>query len=369
MKHFVVFICLLFLLAACAPTKQAPIKEVTIGVILPLTGSGSDQGQWVKNGLELAKEELELKEGMKIDLVYEDSKGGNPKEAVTAYQAITQFHQIPAVITWGSGVGVALIPLANNDKIVQMGVATATPKYSTKDDYAFRVFPSADLEGKYNANLVYTVLGTQKVAIAHTNNDYGVGEKDAFVQEFEKLGGKIVDVEALNPEDTDFRTQILKIKELNPPLVFLAVYPKEGVLFLKQSAENALAAKTFASTAIVGGDVFKEPASEGITISLQKFDAESQDQVVRTFVDGYKAKYKDTPDVYHARAYDALYVIIDNLKKCTTAVDGTCLKNNLMSMTPHHGTTGDISFNEYGDITQAEYNLKTVTNGKLVTIQ
>ncbi len=367
-KPSVIFLIML-VLVACAPEKAPAIKEVTIGIILPLTGSGSDQGQWVKNGLELAKEELEQKEGMKINLVYEDSKGGNPKEAVTAYQAITQFNKIPAVVTWGSGVGVALIPLTNNDKIVQMGVATATPKYSTKDDYSFRVFPSADLEGKYNANLVYNVLNIKEVAIAHTNNDYGVGEKDAFVQEFEKSGGKIVDVEALNPEDTDFRTQILKIKELNPPLVFLAVYPKEGVLFLKQSAENAFAAKMFASTAIVGGDVFKEPASEGIIISLQKFDAESQDPVIRTFVDGYKAKYGDTPDVYHARAYDALHIIIDNLKKCTAAIDGTCLKNNLMSMTPYHGTTGDISFNEYGDITKAEYNLKTVTNGKLVTLR
>ena len=336
-----------------------------VGAILPLTGSGSDQGVWIKNALEVAADDIKEKDGIDVNLVFEDSKGGNPKEAITAYQAITQFHKVPAIVTWGSGVGTALIPMADTDKIVQVGVATATPKYSIKEDYSFRLFPSTDLEGKYNADLVYNILGMHEAGIVYSDNDYGVSEKDAFATEFKRLGGTIVDVEAINPAETDYRTQVLKLKNLNPRIVFLAVYPKEGLLFLKQSVEEGLASKMFASTAIVGSDVFKDASAQGIIISLQKFDSGSSDQDISRFVSSYKARFNDAPEIYQARAYDSLRIIVDNLKECTSKSDGQCLKDSLEKMASSKGVTGDISFNEFGDLASAEFNLKTIKDGKL----
>ncbi|MEK6960487.1 MAG: ABC transporter substrate-binding protein [Nanoarchaeota archaeon] len=363
---------ILLLLVSCSPTLPPPKTEssvVEVGAILPLTGSGSDQGVWIKNALEVAADDIKEKDGIDVNLVFEDSKGGNPKEAITAYQAITQFHKVPAIVTWGSGVGTALIPMADTDKIVQVGVATATPKYSIKEDYSFRLFPSTDLEGKYNADLVYNILGMHEAGIVYSDNDYGVSEKDAFATEFKRLGGTIVDVEAINPAETDYRTQVLKLKNLNPRIVFLAVYPKEGLLFLKQSVEEGLASKMFASTAIVGSDVFKDASAQGIIISLQKFDSGSSDQDISRFVSSYKARFNDAPEIYQARAYDSLRIIVDNLKECTSKSDGQCLKDSLEKMASSKGVTGDISFNEFGDLASAEFNLKTIKDGKLAPFE
>jgi len=360
------------LLVSCSPdsppaAEQSPVLEV--GAILPLTGSGSDQGVWIKNALEVAAEDIKEKEGVDVSLIFEDSKGGNPKEAITAYQAITQFHKVPAIVTWGSGVGTALIPLYDTDKIVQVGVATATPKYSVKGDYSFRLFPSTDLEGRYNANLVYSVLGMREAGVVYSDNDYGVSEKDAFAQEFKKLGGAIVDVEAINPAETDYRTQVLKLKTASPKIVFLAAYPKEGLLFLKQSVDEGLSSKMFASTAIVGSDVFKDASAQGIIISLQKFDSGSSDPIISQFVSGYSSKFSENPEIYQARAYDALRIIVDNLKGCASRSDGQCLKANLEKMATAKGVTGDISFNEFGDLASAEFNLKTIKGGSLAPFE
>lgn len=360
-------VLVIVLLVSCSPVSPPAAKQTAleVGAILPLTGSGSDQGVWIKNALEVAAADIKEKEGVEVQLIFEDSKGGNPKEAITAYQAITQFHKVPAIVTWGSGVGTALIPMADADKIVQIGVATATPKYSIKGDYSFRLFPSTDIEGKYNANLVYNVLGMREAGIVYSDNDYGVSEKDAFAQEFKRLGGSVIDAEAINPAETDYRTQVLKLKTASPKVVFLAVYPKEGLLFLKQSVEEGLASKMFASTAIVGSDVFKDASAQGIIISLQKFDSGSSDQDISRFVSGYKARFNEAPEIYQARAYDALRIIVDNLKGCESQADGNCLKANLEKMVPAKGVTGDTSFNEFGDLSSAEFNLKMIKEGKL----
>ncbi|MCG4658940.1 hypothetical protein L0N06_21125, partial [Flavonifractor plautii] len=69
--------------------------------------------------------------------------------------------------------GLALTPLVNQDKIIQMGVATAAPSYSTANDYTFRDFPSSALEADYLSDVVLKNLKTNKIAVLSIKNDYG----------------------------------------------------------------------------------------------------------------------------------------------------------------------------------------------------
>lgn len=128
------------LLSICA-TSTTFAEETKLAAILPLTGNAADQGKWARRGFELAREELQTSKGTSISLLYEDSHGADPSSAVKAYKSIQLHRKVPVVFSYGSGVGMALTPLVNSDRVIQMGIATATPKYTSAGDFTFRNFP------------------------------------------------------------------------------------------------------------------------------------------------------------------------------------------------------------------------------------
>ncbi|PJE76300.1 hypothetical protein COV04_00255 [Candidatus Uhrbacteria bacterium CG10_big_fil_rev_8_21_14_0_10_48_11] len=104
---------------------------MVFAAILPLTGNSAEQGEWVRHGLTLAADETNHRSGRPIRFVFEDSQGGNASVAISAYQNLKLRDTFPAVFTWGSGVGLALTPV-NEDEIVQTGLATSTPRIRRK---------------------------------------------------------------------------------------------------------------------------------------------------------------------------------------------------------------------------------------------
>lgn len=347
-------------------------EAIKIGAILPLTGNGADQGEWVRQGLELALDEINSESKQNLEIVYEDSHG-DPKTAVSIYTDLTSRMKIPVFLTWGSGVGLALTPLVNRDQIIQMGVATAASSYSTPDDFTFRNFPSADLEANFLADVVLNKLGKSKVVILKLNNDYGLSSAKSFRSFFEKAGGAVLTEETFEPNTTDFRTQLAKIKTSSKDdLIFLASYPKEGALLLRQARELGLINQFVASVAILGGKDFFSLAgnsAEGLLVVTSTPDlSDNSNSEIEHFAELYYKKYGAYPGVqelYGARAYDALKVIALAMSKCNQPSDPSCIKDELFKMESYQGASGNMGFDKNGDIA-ANFNLVQVKNKEFV---
>ena len=172
----------------------APVgaEESTFVAILPLTGNAADQGEWARRGFELAEDGLSKTGDSPFTLVFEDSKGGDPASAVQADKSILARQKPLVVFTYGSGVGMALSPLVNADHVVQMGIATATPKYRSEGDYTFRNFPSAASETEFLAEVLTTRLRAKRLAIININNDYGVGTASAAKKAITEKSAQVV---------------------------------------------------------------------------------------------------------------------------------------------------------------------------------
>ncbi|RMG24643.1 MAG: ABC transporter substrate-binding protein, partial [Methanobacteriota archaeon] len=110
-----------------APQEE---KEIKIGAILPLTGPASDIGQQTKEGLEIARKLLS------VNVVYEDSKS-EPKEGINAIRKLVLQHkkQLFGVISVLSSVGKAIIPVAEDEKIITLHISSA-PGIVDKRKYA-----------------------------------------------------------------------------------------------------------------------------------------------------------------------------------------------------------------------------------------
>ena len=351
-----------------AITKQKETKAITLGAILPLTGSGADQAEWIKRGFELALENSKSN----IKIVYEDS-GGDTQKALSAYKKLREQFVIPAVLTWGSGIGIALTPLVNEDKVIQMGVATAANAYGTPNDFTFRNFPKAAQEADFISSAVLGALNTKDITILKINNDYGKSSADSFKEQFVQKGGRVAAEEVFAPNTTDFRTHLAKLKSLSPKLIYLATYPKEGGLLIKQARELGLSSRFIASVAILGGKEFFDiagGAAEGLVVvtSMPPFSATSEDIAISDFVEKYRKKYGENPEpqqLYTARAYDALKILETALKLCNA--DTACLRDELFKVQNYKGVGGTFSFDRNGDVS-AEFNLQQVKNGKFVPL-
>lgn len=347
--------------------NSAPNKTIKIGAILPLTGNSGEYGQWIKNALEMARVEVNNSGGIngkELDIIYEDDKG-EPKTTVSAMEKLCNTDRVPIVFgSFNSGCVLAQAPVAENTKTPMLAEAQS-PKIRDAGDYVFRIQPDSRLYLKYFIPYIYNVLKIHSLSIIYIDNAFGNDITSTIVEEYEKLGGKIISEEGFQQGTSDFKTQLAKVKKLNPEGIFVPAVAEMGN-FLKQSYEMGIHKQIFGIATTESQDVLATAgiAADGV-IYCHHFDSESKDPTTMKFVQDYKKKYNRDVEGYAALAYDGLKIIANVLKKCGT--DKECIKKGLYATQNYRGVTGITSFDDHGDVLKPIY-IKTIKNGKIFTL-
>jgi len=343
-------------------------KEIKIGIVLPLTGDGAVYGIKEKEGIELAIHEKNSSGGIRgkqIQAVFEDSKG-EPSFAVSSLQKLINQDKVRIVIGDAfSSPTLAMIPVIDKNKIILMSPSASSPKLSNSSEYFFRVWPSDTAEGKVAAEAAIQRLKLGNIAILYGNNEYGLGLKTVFASTINNLGGKILITETYNEGDTDFRTQLSKIKEMMPDGIYLAGYAKEFSKILIQARELNIKSQ------FISCGTFHEPeilriagkAAEGVVFIQPFFDRNSADPNVQQFVRNYESKFGTEAGVYAAHSYDAAKVLIMAIDSGGVTPDK--IKTVLMEIKDFQGVTGKITFSKGGDVVKPS-RVMAVKNNRFV---
>lgn len=362
----VLAIAALAIVAVWRTTRRMP-SEITLGVILPLTGDGAKYGESARRAIDLAFSEINTKGGINgklIRLIYEDSQGA-PQKGVSALQKLITFDHVAAVIgDLFSSVTLAMAPLAERNRVVILSPTSSAPSITHAGDYIFRNCASDVFEGTVMAEAARDRLGIRTVAVLYINNDYGVGIADVFRKKFTAKGGSIVGEEAFAQGATDFRAQLTKIAFAHPEAIYLVGYKELG-LVLKQIGELGIKAKLLSTVMFEDPEILRVagPAAEGVIYSARAYDHQSDDPVIRTFVSAFKARYGETPDIFAAYSYDAANIMVHAIALGGATGDG--IKKALYATQNYKGVCGLTSFDENGDVSQPAF-LKTVRGGKFV---
>ena len=167
-------------------------------------------------------------------------------------------------------------------------------------------------------------------------------------------------------KDRDFRSLLLKAKESNPDVVFMAGLAVHYGLIMKQSEEigfdsNFLSMWSTEDPAIItaGGS-----AVEGL-IYLYPFDSNSEADQTKDFVLSFESKYGVKPDAYAAQNYEALKLIVLAFVEC--GKDYNCIQNYLINLRDYDSVFGKLSFDENGDVIY-DFLPKTIKNGEFVVL-
>lgn len=344
--------------------KKQP-EVIKIGAILPLTGPAAKYGESIKRGINLALEEVNTAGGArnkKITLIFEDSQA-DPKIGVSAAQKLIIVDKVSAIVgAAASSVTLSISPIAEKNKVVVLTPLSSAPAIADAGDYIFRNVPSDFYGGTVAAQFTVLDRGWKTLAILYQNNDFGVGLKKVFESEVKKFGGEITNAEPFEQGGSDFRTQLIKIGKTKPQAVFL-VAGKEAIPILIQAKELSLNSQFLATGMIEDPEVIKIAgnAANGVYFTQLQYDPHSTNTVVQNFVKRFKKKYGSEPDIISAYGYDAMKILAYAMENSNLTAEG--IKGALYRIKDFKGVTGDISFDENGDVIQS-MGVKIIKGGE-----
>jgi branched-chain amino acid transport system substrate-binding protein len=357
----VAFVCV----TGCRKQNEGVIK---IGALLPLTGDAAIYGQNAKQGIDLAIEEINARGGVlgrKITSVYEDSQG-EPATGLAGFRKLISVDRVPVAIGGiTSSVVLAVAPVANSKHVVVLSPAATSPEISKAGDFIFRNWPSDAYEGQFMARHVRQDLGISRVCVLVVNNDYGKGLREVFAKEFESLGGVIAASEIFNQNDTDFRTQISKIKTAGADGLYMVAYPDEFLLILRQVKEQGLQTKLLATCAFQDPQILAKSGgtADGV-IFPYPVAPDANDPIVSSFGQDFEKKYGKKPGIVCDTGFDAVMMIVAAIQAEREA-SGSAIQRGLSKLRDFHGASGMMSFDRNGDV-EKPMELKIVKDGQFI---
>nr|WP_216861406.1 branched-chain amino acid ABC transporter substrate-binding protein [Polynucleobacter sp. UB-Piko-W3] len=345
-------------------TAATPVDgvEVKIGHVAPLTGPIAHLGKDNENGARLAIEEIN-KSGLTIDgkkvvltLVPEDD-AEDPKTATQVAQKLVDAKVVGVVGHPNSGTSIPASKIYSDAGITQVSPSATNPDFTNQGfKTTYRLVATDAQQGPALANYVVNTLKAKTVAIIDDSTQYGKGLADEFEKTIKAAGVKVVTREASNNKATDFKAILTKVKGKKPDVIMYGGMDATGGPLTKQAAELGIKAK------VVGGDgmcteklaelageaVINVTCSEaGMALSKMAQGADFQKR--------YKERFNADVQIYAPFTYDAVYVLVDSMKRANSADPAKILA--AMPDTKMDGLVGNIAFDNKGDMKEGVITL------------
>lgn len=363
MKQLTLVLLTLFFFAACNHAKKDVIK---IGVIAPLTGEAESFGKSMKNGILLLQDSINNDGGInnqKLQFLFEDDKL-SAKEGVNAFNKLVNIDKVQSIIgSAASSISMALLPIANENKIVMISsISTTDDLKGEAGDYFFRVVPPNYKQGLTAVNFIVENLNFDKIALIYANDDYGISFANSIEKNLQDKKIELVNKSIYNPGTIDFKNILTQIKKTNPQIIILAGIIPETAIIQRQAKEINLNCLFISGDGSYSPDLFKIGGSavEGSYYTAMTLP-EDTIATFAHFVKAYNSKFNEKPDLWAAYSFDAALALITAIKN-STEYNGTLIKSALFNANIE-GVTGRITFDKFGEI-QRDYSIFVANNGE-----
>ena len=350
------------------PDVEEPGEEVTIGVVLPVTGRlSSTFGVPINTGFELALEEINnSKIGERsIKFIIEDDQS-TVEGAVGAFNKLIQQDGVPVILGPATSSQTKVVfPIAQENQVVAFSPTSAARGLSAIGDYVFRAALTTDVLIPIGIENTSAKLGYKKAATMYDESDVFSTDSDEAVREALTTNGvDVLITETFQGGNTDFTAQLTRISDSNPDIIFISSLSPEKPGILMQGRQLGIPDSVpFVMRTLTIADVQAAgDAAEG-AITFVGWASAADTPGNRAFVQNYTEKYAVEPSNYAARSYAALHILAKAISDAQST-DSAAIRDALANITDFDTVFGQFSFNSVGD---AVYNPKImiVANGKL----
>ncbi len=350
-----------------ASNDSASGDTIKIGGIGPITGEQASYGNSVKNGAQIAVDEINASGGVagkQLELLFEDDECDEQK-SVNAYNTLMDQGVNAIVGSVTSACSIAVGAVSQKDGILQV-TPSGSASECTSGPNQFRICFTDPLQGETMAQYIKDA-GKNKVAIIYNNGDeYSKGIHDAFIAKFTELGGQVVCDESYTTNDVDFKTQLTKIQSSDAECIFLPIYYSDVAKISEQAASLGIKLPYYGADGWDGVIAQLNGDTKNIegAIFLTPFVATDTAENVKKFVDTYNTNYNATPDQFAADGYDAVYAVKAAVEKTGGDLSNEALVGAMTQITVN-GLTGDMTFDENGEPNKSA-KVAVIQNGEYV---
>ena len=351
------------LAALMAPNVAVAQDSIKVGIVLPLTGDQAKFGEIEKQSFDLALEEINKAggvKGKKLEFLIEDDTGRPEVGRSVAEKLITKDKVVMLGGGYSSSVTAAVAGVAQQNRMPFLINTGSADDITEKGfDYVFRLNQAASEYSSGIESFLNDVVKPKTSVILHESSKFGTSSAKAFELSCPTLGIKVLLCEGYEHGGIDYKPLLVKVKELNPDVVYMISYLMDAALLMRQSRELKLTPKLF-----VGG---------GAGFTLPEFPqnaGEAAEKVVSAtlwhevlplpgamdYFKKFKAKYNKDTEYHGAQAYSAAYVIVDVLKRAKS-LSADDIKQALKE-TDMMTVFGPVKFTSYG---------KKINQNKLAT--
>lgn len=378
-KSYIIFIIVLSLvltmLTGCAEKKvaKAPIK---IGFIGPLTGTNAKPGKSMKQGMELAIEQINKAGGIyghEVQGIYEDDET-NPTKGKAVAEKLVNKDEVDLVIGSYSSASV----MSHMEVTKKAGVPQIVPAAvgesitNSGNEWIFRNVSINRMQIEQLSEYILSNYKFEKFAFIYENTDYGKGMGELYAKIVKDAGKTVVATETYNPGDTDFYAQLTKIKELNPDYLFFGSNITEGSQLVRQAKEIGITAQLSAGGGLSSFDFDKlvNGANENM-IGTSYFESKTTNALAVQFIKDYKARFNEDPDMFAAGTYEAVMIAKDAMTKAGENMTKkpewrTAVRDALKGMKDVPGVQGPTTFDAKGQATKKVIIIQWKNHDKVI---
>ncbi len=303
--------------------------SISIGYFSVMTGPVNLAGTSGWDGFRLYIEEVNRKGGVhgrKITVVGPGDEACKPSEAVAVVNKLIHQDKVFAIAGGGcSGSTLAALPAIRDSHIPFLITVSTHVKFM--EPFSRNIFRAGTVGDGIQTTAIgdaaVKALQAKRVAILYVANDYGKGGAAGITKRLEKYGIAPLSQESYNIGDSDFSAQILRVKRLNPELVFLYAYHKEAGIIVRQATELGLKTRWFGGSATATA-LFPQAAGEaGVgVISLHPLPVlvESDHPEMLKYTEKLRSVYPGglpagRPSDYDMYNYGAAKVLVEGLER------------------------------------------------------
>ncbi|MEO1766686.1 branched-chain amino acid ABC transporter substrate-binding protein [Thiobacter aerophilum] len=356
-------------LAGCNKKPETAAGDelvIKIGSVSPLTGPQAHLGKDNENGARLAVEELNAKglsiagKKARIELIAEDD-AADPKTATIVAQRLIDAHVAGVIGHLNSGTSIPASKLYSDAGIVQISPSATAVKYTAQGfKTAFRVMTNDEQQGRVLGQ--YAAKLGKRVAIIDDRTAYGQGLADEVEKAAKAAGAEIVAREYTSDKATDFTAILTAIKGKQPDVIFFGGMDPQAAPMVRQMKRLGITAQflggdgmqTAEFLQLAGADAEGVIASSpGLPLSLMPGG--------KAFEEKFTAKYGKIQN-YAPYAYDAVMVMVEAMRRANSTDPKQYLAE--LAKINYDGVTGNIQFDQKGDLASGVVTLYQVKGGK-----
>ncbi len=342
---------------ACASVTDST-TTVKIGAVIPLTGRYASGGEQIKNGYQLAVDDINGAGGvvincqrMKLDLTILDDSS-DPTKTVQNMETLYSSNQVVAYLGgFGSDLHAAAAAIAEKNKTPYIGVAFALYSIHQKGfKYLFSPFPKTPDLVKTAFDMLDSLSPKPtKVGLFAEKTDWGAETHDLWAKEAQARGYQLTTDQQYAPGAKDFSTMILQAKSAGTQVIWSLPNPPDGLAMLKQMKELVYSPQMmFVIRAADGAAWSQNLGKDGdYVLNMPGWNAQEKFPGVSEMDQRYQAKYNAAPQATVGPAYAVIQILADALQRAGS-IDRDAIRDAIAATNLQNTVIGPVSFNPDG---------------------